>query len=398
MGYILLLAVALTIAYRSTTAPERKKYLRAFLLRIDHGIWKVQGWWREIEPFRQALCARTRFAPAAPLIVLLNVAVFIGMIVHPHLLGDPDPLVSWGANFGPRTANGEWWRLVSTLFVHANGLDLVVNLLAFIPVAMMLERIVGPTAFLAVYLVAGMFASLFCLSVFPVDVTVGATGGVAGSYGFLMAALLWGVTQRPRFIAPLITIKWLGCCAGVFALYATVAGALPLVVVGFVSGLMAGVTVSRGVNTRPTPAVRMTATVATMICLAISTAVPLRGIADARRELAEIVAMEDRTAAAFRTALEDFTDGRMTGKALNAVIDQVIMPELQYAGERLSHVDRQLLPKEQQELVAAAQTYLALRDESWALRANALSSGKMSILWVADQKEVAALEALETVR
>jgi hypothetical protein len=88
----------------------------------------------------------------------------------------------------------------------------------------------------------------------------------------------------------------------------------------------------------------------------------------------------------------------MTSKALVAVIDQVIVPELQYASDRIARVDRQLLPKEQQELIAAAQTYLALRDESWALRSNALQSGKMSILWVADQKEVAALDALKAVR
>jgi membrane associated rhomboid family serine protease len=398
MGYILLLAAALTIAYRATTADERKRYLRSALLSIDKWLWKIQGWWREIEPFRQSLHARTRIAPVTPLIVIANVAVIIGMVLHPHLLNEPDPLVSWGANFGPRTANGEWWRLVSALFVHANVLDLIVNLIAFVPLAMMLERIVGPLAFVAVYLTSGMFASLFCLSMFPVDVTAGATGSVAGGYGFLFSALMWGVTQRPRLLVPLIAIKWIAACGVLFVAYTAFTGALPLVVVGSACGLLAGVIVCRGVNTRPTPAVRMTATVATLLCLAISTAVPLRGIADARRDLAEVVAMEERTSATFRTALEDFTDGRMTSKALVAVIDQVIVPELQYAGDRIAKVDRQLLPKEQQELIAAAQTYLALRDESWALRSNALQSGKMSILWVADQKEVAALDALKTIR
>src|SRR6185503_14540702 len=153
----------------------------------------AQHYWQELEPFRTRLRERTRFAPVTPTIALLNLAVLAGMIFHPHLLNDPDPLVSWGASFGPRTANGEWWRLITTLFVHASVLDLVINLVALIPLGLLLERIVGPAAFAAVYLTAGMFSSLFNLSVFPVEVSVGAAGAVAGVYAFMLAVSLWGV-------------------------------------------------------------------------------------------------------------------------------------------------------------------------------------------------------------
>ena len=398
MGYVVLLGVALVIFFRSTTAVERRKYLFAVLKRVDLFILRAHGWWQEIGPFRSALRARTPIAPVTPVIAIVNVAVLIGVAVYPQLLGDPDPLVSWGASFGPRTANGEWWRLVTTLFVHASVLDLLVNLLAFIPLGLMLERIVGPLAFTAVYVTAGIFSSLFTLSVFPVDVATGATGAVAGVYAFMLAVTLWGISQQPRLMLPLIAIKALALAGTILALYAWLTGAAAVVVVGFASGLLTGLTVARGVNTRRTPAVRMAATAATMACIAIVTAVPLRGITDARHDIAAVLETESVTSATFKTALAEFTEGRMTDKALASVIDQVVVPELEYLTARLALLDRQMVPQEQRPLIHAAEQYLSLRSESWTLRANALRGGKMSILWIADQKEVQALDALRRVR
>ena len=398
MGYVFLLAIALVIVMRSTSAAERRQYLLTVLKAVDKVLFRIQIWWREIEPFRQTLRARTRIAPVTPLIVVANLAVLFGMLFHPQLLNDPDPMVSWGANFGPRTANGEWWRLLTTLFVHASVLDLIVCLLALVPLGLILERIVGPAAFAAVYLTAGLFSSLFMLSAFPVAVTAGAAGAVAGVYAFMMAVLLFGISQRPRLVLPLITIKLLAVCGGLFVAYSWLTGAAAVVVVGFASGLFAGLTVSRGVNTRRTPAIRMAATVATMSCVAIVTAVPLKGITDARRDIEVVLETEAQTAQAFKEALQDFTDGRMTDKALAVVIDRVILPELDYVAGRLAAVDRNMVPKDQRPLIAAAEEYLTLRNESWTLRANALRSGKMSILWIADKKEALSLEALRRVK
>jgi membrane associated rhomboid family serine protease len=398
MGYVFLLAIALVIVMRSTSAAERRQYLLKVLKAADKVLFRVQIWWREIEPFRQTLRARTRIAPVTPLIVAANLAVLFGMFVHPQLLNDPDPMVSWGANFGPRTANGEWWRLFTTLFVHASVLDLIVCLLALVPLGLMLERIVGPAAFAAVYLAAGLFSSLFMLSAFPVAVTAGAAGAVAGVYAFMMAVLLFGISQRPRLVLPLITIKLLAVSGGLFVAYSWLTGAAAVVVVGFASGLFAGLTVSRGVNTRRTPAIRMAATVATMSFVAIVTAVPLKGITDARRDIEVVLETETQTAQAFKEALQDFTDGRMTDKALAVVIDRVILPELAYVTGRLAAVDRNMVPTDQRPLITAAEEYLTLRNESWTLRANALRSGKMSILWIADKKEALSLEALHRVK
>ena len=46
-------------------------------------LFRVQIWWREIEPFRETLRARTRIAPVTPLIAVANLAVVAGMFFHP---------------------------------------------------------------------------------------------------------------------------------------------------------------------------------------------------------------------------------------------------------------------------------------------------------------------------
>ena len=49
-----------------------------------------------------------------PAIAALNALVFVGMIFGRGALADPQTIVAWGGSFGPRTTNGEWWRLITS--------------------------------------------------------------------------------------------------------------------------------------------------------------------------------------------------------------------------------------------------------------------------------------------
>jgi hypothetical protein len=99
-------------------------------------------------------------------------------------------------------------------------------------------------------------------------------------------------------------------------------------------------------------------------------ALPLRGVADVRPEIARVVAVEDRTASAYQAAVDRFKSGRNTAEALAQLIDRTIMPELQAEGVRLKALDK--VPPEHQPLVADAKEYVRLRSESWRLRSEGL--------------------------
>jgi hypothetical protein len=81
---------------------------------------------------------------------------------------------------------------------------------------------------------------------------------------------------------------------------------------------------------------------------------------------------------------------------LAQLIDQSIRPELHKARERLEALTG--VPREHQPLVARAEEYLRLRDESWSLRSEALHKSSMIALRKADRAERASLDAFEKLK
>jgi hypothetical protein len=118
-------------------------------------------------------------------------------------------------------------------------------------------------------------------------------------------------------------------------------------------------------------------------------------LTDVRPEIAQVVALEGRTAGVYEKAVEQFKLGAMTAEALALVIDRTIMPDVQAARARLKALGR--VPKEHQPLVANAEEYLRLRDDSWRLRARALRKANMLTLRDADRAEHASLDAFQKI-
>jgi membrane associated rhomboid family serine protease len=396
MTFTVFLLIALAIAHRATTPKEREKLSR-FLRRVMHDVLRAAGaHYREVAPLHALLRERTPFAPFTPLVVVINVVMFFVIFVASVLLGDPDALLAWGGNYGPLTANGEWWRLLTSLFLHSNMFHLLVNLIGLLPPAFILERLVGSVGFAVIYLVAGVFSGLFGISASPMEVTAGASGAVAGIQGLMLATCIWRLNHHSEFAIPAIGFRYLAGSAGVFTAYTLVFGDAGGALVGLLLGLVLGLVVAKGVNEGKTPAMRLAATVPITIAIAVSTAIPLRGITDARPVLQSILALEERTSSAFRAPLVEFTEGRKSAGALAQVIDRSIVPDLEAARARLEELDR--VPVEQQPRVAAAVEYLRLRENSWRVRSQALSKRRMAMLREADAQESASLLAFQRIR
>jgi membrane associated rhomboid family serine protease len=373
---ILFLLIVLGLAFHVMSPEQRSRLARAVLAAARHV--KGEATRRRPDSFKDALRERTRWAIVTPALVALNVTIFVFMLAGAGAVGDPATLVAWGGNFGPRTTNGEWWRLVTAVFVHSGMLHLLVSVAGLVQAGLVLERLVGRLAFAAVYVVAGVFANLVGLSTHPVSVSVGASGAIFGIYGLLLAASIWGLLHRSTMTLPLKTVKRLSPAAGLFILYCLLnhfngatdrpQGGADLA--GFVAGLVFGLVLTRTVSDRKAPARWVAAAMAPAVAIAVAVAVPLRGIADVRPEIERVVAVEDRTSSAYQVAVDRFREGRMTAEALARLIDRTIMPELQAADARLKALDK--VPPEHRPLVADAEEYVRLRSESWRLRSEGL--------------------------
>jgi hypothetical protein len=135
---------------------------------------------------------------------------------------------------------------------------------------------------------------------------------------------------------------------------------------------------------------------AVTVVVAVASAVPLRGVADVRPEISRVLAVEESTASVYQGAVAQFKLGTVSAEALAQVIERKITPELHTMQARLKTLGR--VPPEHQPLLASAEEYLRLRDESWRLRAAALHKSSMPALRKAETAERASLEAFERLK
>ena len=135
----------------------------------------------------------------------INVAVFVGMIIEMLLAGGSPfqefsglELVQWGANVGPLTLSGEWWRLLTCVFVHGGWLHIAFNMWCLWDLGALSESLYGRWTFGVIYLICGLGASLASVAWNPQVMSVGASGAIFGLAGALIAAFKLGEFSVPR--------------------------------------------------------------------------------------------------------------------------------------------------------------------------------------------------------
>jgi membrane associated rhomboid family serine protease/Flp pilus assembly protein TadD len=187
----------------------------------------------------------TTRAPVSVTAVLLgiNLFMFVAMVLKgaPVMQPNADQLLRWGANFGPLTISGQWWRLLTAMFVHIGIVHLALNMWALWNLGMLAEYLYGPKTFLALYLLSGLAASLVSLAHNPLVPTAGASGAIFGVAGALITTLYLGKLPTPRS-ALHTTLVSLIVFAGYSLVYGFVKGGIDngAHIGGLVSGLLLG--------------------------------------------------------------------------------------------------------------------------------------------------------------
>jgi membrane associated rhomboid family serine protease len=133
-----------------------------------------------------------------PIIMELNILIFILMVFSGlgFLSFNSTDLLNWGANYKPYTMSGEWWRLLSSTFLHGGLLHLFANMYGLLFVGIFLEPRLGKTKYALIYLTTGILASLASLWWHDATVSVGASGAIFGLYGIFLALLLTKVFPK----------------------------------------------------------------------------------------------------------------------------------------------------------------------------------------------------------
>ena len=286
--------------------------------------------------------------PVTAALLVGNLAVFVAMLGHGAALWHTpnDVQLAWGANFGPATRDGEWWRLGTAMFVHFGIVHLAINMWALWDSCRFVERLYGHGRFLVIYGAGGMAGNLFSLLAHGDSaVSGGASGAIFSAYGALLV-WLW----RERLQIHPVEFRWLFGGAAAFATATIVMGLLiPGIdnaahLGGLVCGALAGRALARPLSAQSpaSGAGRWVAGIALVgVVIAVAAVLPAPAYRwqeeqKARTEIREFLADERRIAERWRTILDPGDANGVSFEALAARIESDVTSEYRESFEQLS--------------------------------------------------------------
>jgi membrane associated rhomboid family serine protease len=135
----------------------------------------------------------TNRAPVTYTLIAVNLAIYLVTVAQGRGLSAPGgSLFDRMVLYGPFVAHGDWWRLVTTMFLHASVLHIAFNMFALWVIGRPVEQYLGSARYIGLYFVSGLAGSAGAL-VQTGGVTVGASGAIFGILG-AMLIIEWQVT------------------------------------------------------------------------------------------------------------------------------------------------------------------------------------------------------------
>jgi len=155
---------------------------------------------REVEKqqiFARELLAHTPHAYVYHLIIAANVLVYLafGFFTKQWVTPGGPEMIAWGADKWEYTTGGQWWRLLTSAFLHFGPIHLFANMYALLIVGNLAERLFGNVYFAVLYLMSALISGL--VSVWwdrgpdgVGAVSAGASGAVFAVYGAIIAFVI----------------------------------------------------------------------------------------------------------------------------------------------------------------------------------------------------------------
>ncbi len=122
--------------------------------------------------------------PVTVFVSVATVIIWVALETNGSSTNSED-LFRWGAKDGNAVLNGDWWRTITSIFLHVGFLHLAFNMIALILFGSRVERIYGSSSYAMMYILAGVVGNLASVWTNP-NLAAGASGalfGIVGAYG-----------------------------------------------------------------------------------------------------------------------------------------------------------------------------------------------------------------------
>jgi rhomboid protease GluP len=333
-------------------------------------------------------------------LLALNVAIFGLMLAWGIDPMQPaiDDLIQWGANYGPKTTQGEWWRMFTCMFLHIGVLHLLFNMIALWNVGGFMERLLGSTGFLVLYLLAGLLGSMASVAWNPFVVSAGASGAIFGLYGGLLAFLMQHrAMQQHAFLAALRsnTLAFLGynLVFGFLQQGIDMAAHLGGLVGGFVCGCVLMPSLTGVSRTRPQGRSMLVGVIGLGLIIGLSDRLPRAEDVEAR--LQQFASLDTTILVMFNRAITQLQQGKVTEAEMVRILEQDVLPPWRAQREALDQLTTlSRLPTRQKRLVTTLVEYMTTRQEGWELLREGLRQHDPRALQRANEKQRQADEVI----
>ena len=124
--------------------------------------------------------------PVTTLLIAINVLAFVLDYIPGFNLRN------WGVNYGPLTLSGQYWRLFTAGFLHANILHIGMNMWCLWSLGRLSERLFGKWQTFAIYIITGVGGALLSIASNAQRAELGASGAVFGIVGAVIAGVKFG--------------------------------------------------------------------------------------------------------------------------------------------------------------------------------------------------------------
>lgn len=357
--------------------------------------------------FQRQLTILTPQAFLTPAIVAINLIVFTIMIAAGVHIMSPKivDLLAWGANYAPKTTGGEWWRLVTSNYLHIGVIHIVFNMWVFWSAGRFVERLLGNLGFFLVYSFSGVVGGFATVLWNPGVVSAGASGAIFGVYGCLLAFLALG-----RGSIPLPVLKALGNNAIFFVVVNVLYGLgnenvdmaahLGGLAAGFVSGLVLRTPLDSSASKNRG---RRNLLVGITGVLAISAGMALTGnrYADIQEELRQFGGTEETVMDTFNETIQKVRTGSMSDDAFASILrEEIIAPWDAALSEFESDTGGKLqkLSERNSELHGKLVKYMHLRLEAFQLMLEAVEEDDQEKAKRANAKLLDSQAIVESLR
>jgi rhomboid protease GluP len=191
---------------------------------------------------------RESSATLTQVLVGANVMIFVAMVLASGPSFDfTSPVMDhFGANFGPYTLTGEWWRLLTYMFLHGGLMHIAFNMWCLWDLGALCESLYGRWTFAAIYLITGIAGGLASVAWNPGVLSVGASGAIFGLAGALLASFYLGEFSVPK-VAIQGTLRSLLFFIGFNVVFGAIVSGVDKAchVGGLLSGLLLGALIAR---------------------------------------------------------------------------------------------------------------------------------------------------------